>query len=495
MIEQFDVFISHNSQDKPAVRELVEALKVRDLRPWLDEEQLRPGQPWQEALETIIQTTKAAAVLVGKDGLGPWENIEMRACLSQFVKRKLPVIPVLLPDAPSQPDLPLFLQELTWVDLRGGLTEENINLMHWGITGINPAEPLKPIPAPRLFNVPIPRNPFFTGRTDILAKLHEALQTENEIAITPSTKATALSGLGGVGKTQTVAEYAYRYYTDYSAVLWVLADGKDLLRSSFAQLSVLLGFKAEKQDDQILAVQSWLRNNDGWLLIFDNAETLELLTTAKELLPTHAQGHVLFTTRAQATGGLASLTVDCFDDDTGTVFLLRRSKLVAMDLATLEHVRPRVSDKDWQTATELVHELGGLALAIDQAGAYIEQTECGLEVYLSRYRTNAAVMLQDRGGYVHSTDHPLAVYKTFLLAAENAKSRSALAYEILLDSALLHPDGISEKLYADCNPLDLDKALAALKDYSLIQRVQEGEIKFFTVHRLVQVVIRDVCDG
>ena len=166
-----------------------------------------------------------------------------------------------------------------------------------------------------------------------------------------------------------------------------------------------------------------------------------------------------------------------------------------MDLATLEQVRPCVSDKDWRTATELVHELGGLALAIDQAGAYIEQTECGLEGYLSRYRTNAAVMLQERGGYVHSADHPLAVYKTFLLAAENAKSRSELAYEILLDSALLHPDGISEKLYADCNPLEMDKALAALKDYSLIQRVQVEERKFFTVHRLVQVVIRDVCDG
>ncbi len=103
------------------------------------------------------------------------------------------------------------------------------------------------------------------------------------------------------------------------------------MRSSFAQLSNLLGFKAEKQDDQILAVQSWLRNNNNWLLIFDNAETLELLTAAKELLPTNANGHILFTTRVQATGTLASVAVDCFDDETGSVFLLQRSKLVAMD--------------------------------------------------------------------------------------------------------------------------------------------------------------------
>ena len=366
-----------------------------------------------------------------------------------------------------------------------------------GINAISNIEPTKKssVDKNKIFNVPIPRNPFFTGRADILAKLHEVLQSQNAIAIKPSDRATALSGLGGIGKTQTVAEYAHRYQDDYSAVLWVLSDGKDLLRSSFANLSLLLGFKAEKQDDQILAVQSWLQNNDGWLLIFDNAETLELLNAAKELLPVDGKGHVLFTTRAQATGQIATVSVDCFDDETAAIFLLRRSKLVAADLATVEEIRLQVSATDWQTANELVHELGGLALAIDQAGAYIEQTECGLDGYLSRYRTNAAAMLKERGGFVHSKDHPEATYRTFLLAMENAKARSELAYEILLDSAFLHPDGISEKLYSDCEPLELDKALSTLKDYSLIQRVQEEQKKFFTVHRLVQVVIRDVCGG
>ena len=348
------------------------------------------------------------------------------------------------------------------------------------------------IPSLTIFNVPIPRNPFFTGRSDILKELHEALNNKHEIALTPTKKATALSGLGGVGKTQTVAEYAYRYQAEYSAVLWVLADDKGLLRSSFAQLSVLLGFKAEKQDDQILAVQSWLRTKNGWLLIFDNAETLELLTAAKALLPINAQGHVLFTTRAQATGDVAAVSVDCFDDDTGAVFLLRRSKLVTMDLATIKKVRQSVSDGGWQTAATIVHELGGLALAIDQAGAYIEQTDCGLNGYLTRYRKNAPAMLRERG-YVQSADHPEAVYKTFLLTLENVEKRHPLAGEILRDSALLHPDGISEKLYADYDPLELDKALAALKDYSLIQRVPEK--KLFTVHRLVQVVIQDICNG
>jgi len=132
---QFHVFLSHNSLDKPLVRELADKLIEYGVKPWLDERELVPGRPWQDALERIIATTRTAAVLFGPAGLGPWEEPEMRACLSQFVRRKLSVIPVLLPDAPEQPALPLFLQEFTWVDLRQGLTDEGIERLVWGITG------------------------------------------------------------------------------------------------------------------------------------------------------------------------------------------------------------------------------------------------------------------------------------------------------------------------------------------------------------------------
>jgi nucleotide-binding universal stress UspA family protein len=132
------VFLSHNSRDKPTVRQLAEALKARGLRVWLDEWELIPGRPWQEALEEMIKTAKCAAVLLGKDGLGPWEIPEMRGCLSEFVKRNMPVIPVLLPGASTQPDLPLFLQQFTWVDLREGLTDQGLDRLQWGITGKKP---------------------------------------------------------------------------------------------------------------------------------------------------------------------------------------------------------------------------------------------------------------------------------------------------------------------------------------------------------------------
>jgi hypothetical protein len=136
--EAFDVFLSHNSKDDDVVRELGSALRARQLRVWLDEWELVPGRPWQEAVEQAIATTRSAAVLVGVAGLGPWEVSEMRACLELCVERHMPVIPVLLPGAPVKPTLPLFLRRFTWVDLREGLSEAGLDRLQWGITGIKP---------------------------------------------------------------------------------------------------------------------------------------------------------------------------------------------------------------------------------------------------------------------------------------------------------------------------------------------------------------------
>jgi CHASE2 domain-containing sensor protein len=133
-----DVFLSHNSLDKPGVRALADALEARGLTVWLDERELAPGRPWQEGLEEVIRTVRSALVILGPSGLGPWEIAEMRACLSEGVDRDLPIVPVLLPGAPQKPDLPLFLRRYTWVDLRGGLTEAGIDRLEWGITGVKP---------------------------------------------------------------------------------------------------------------------------------------------------------------------------------------------------------------------------------------------------------------------------------------------------------------------------------------------------------------------
>jgi len=202
MNESFHVFLSHNSKDKPTVRQLAQALQARGLKVWLDEEQLVPGRPWQEALEAVIQTIRTAAVLIGKDGLGPWEIPEMRACLSEFVNRHLPVIPVLLPGTSVKPELPLFLRAFTWVDLRGGLTNDGLDRLEWGITGVKPGKvelPKKPrVNKPVISSQPEPR-----------MNLENELDAFRKIATGENTQARLIlvTSDGGMGKSYLLGLY------------------------------------------------------------------------------------------------------------------------------------------------------------------------------------------------------------------------------------------------------------------------------------------------
>lgn len=132
--KDFDVFLCHNGKNKAAIKKIGEQLKERGILPWLDEWELRPGLPWQRLLEKQIEQIKSSAVFVGRDGTGPWQDMELYAFLLQFVKRECPVIPVILPNCKNPPKLPLFLEGMTWVDFRKQKPVP-IEQLIWGITG------------------------------------------------------------------------------------------------------------------------------------------------------------------------------------------------------------------------------------------------------------------------------------------------------------------------------------------------------------------------
>jgi TIR domain len=134
---RFDVFLCHNSADKPAVKAVARALRSRGVLPWLDEWELPPGQPWQPLLEKQIGQIRSAAVFVGLAGVGPWQEQEIYGFLREFVARRSAVIPVLLDNAPSAPDLPIFLRAMTYVDFRLREPDPMVRL-EWGITGVRP---------------------------------------------------------------------------------------------------------------------------------------------------------------------------------------------------------------------------------------------------------------------------------------------------------------------------------------------------------------------
>jgi nucleotide-binding universal stress UspA family protein len=132
--DTFDVFLSYNRTDQATVEKIAKQLLKVGVRPWFDGWHLRPGLPWQDELERQIEKIKAAAVFVGKDGIGPWQDLEQDAFLREFRKRRCPVIPVVLPEGGAEPKLPIFLAGMTWVDFRTQDPNPMERLI-WGITG------------------------------------------------------------------------------------------------------------------------------------------------------------------------------------------------------------------------------------------------------------------------------------------------------------------------------------------------------------------------
>jgi DNA-binding XRE family transcriptional regulator len=151
---------------------------------------------------------------------------------------------------------------------------------------------LGPLPA---WHLPYLRNPYFTGREDVLQQLHDTLSASKATALT---QRQAISGLGGVGKTQIAVEYAYRYRDTYQGVFWVHAATRQDIIASFLGFAESFRLSELGEQDMILAaVKQWFATHDKWLLIFDNADDLTLV---EEFLPTNDRGYILLTTRDQA---------------------------------------------------------------------------------------------------------------------------------------------------------------------------------------------------
>jgi tetratricopeptide (TPR) repeat protein len=332
---------------------------------------------------------------------------------------------------------------------------------------------------PPIWNVPHLRNPNFTGRAELLDQLETDLG---------SGRPMALSGRGGIGKTQLATEYAYRHASQYEVVWWVRADEPAALAADYATLAHELARtrQPEQQDPDwnavdlrlvVTAVRRWLQQHAAWLLVFDNASEPRLLD---DYLPPTEAGHVLITSRNPAWYEVARAS---------EVDVLPRADAIALLLKLS-------GQTDEMVAGQLAEELGDLPLALVQAGAHMQAGRQPLVAYLKLFQSRSAELLE-RG--TPSNDYPSAVATTWELAFEQVEHASAPAANLLKLCAYLAPDDIPRATLsggAEQIPEPLagavkdrpafDDAVERLQQYSLLAATEES----LSVHRLVQAITR-----
>ncbi|KAG9248058.1 hypothetical protein BJ878DRAFT_532187 [Calycina marina] len=322
--------------------------------------------------------------------------------------------------------------------------------------------------------IPLGLNPRFWGRDQALKAIEEALR-----------------------KTQIALQFANKNREMYDTILWAAADTTIRMGQSFRDIAQHLGVvksEEEKQDSvaAILKAKAWLRetpksqslteSHSSWLLIFDNADDLEIL---RQAWPGDSNGAVLITTRnvdPARNPAPASFHVQPFDDDTGSEMLLN---LVGLDANVASNQ---------EKAKAITNTLGGLPLALSQIGGFISQRKLPLQDFIPIYERNAAKIDSKRTG-ITDYDHTLStVWEISLtkLSGDSLKLLNMLAF--------FEPDSISEVVFTESakvlrdrdfefltDELDLGDAEEVLLRAALINKSIEDAV--LSVHRLVQASV------
>ena len=332
--------------------------------------------------------------------------------------------------------------------------------------------PRLPGTVPRVWNLPA-RNPGFTGRDGMLATVRERLLARDTAVV------QAFEGMGGVGKTQLAAEYAYRFAGAYDLAWWINAEQPGLIGDQFAALGMALGCLQPDAGAEAAraVVLGELRERGGWLLVFDNAENPADIT---RWLP-GGGGHVLITSRERHWTQVAvPVEVD----------VLARAESIAI----FQDRTVGLSDADADT---LAAQLGDLPLAIAQAAGFMAETGTTAAQLLELLRTQAGRLLDlpDPG-----SAYPLSLAAATRLIAERLEGDDPAAAQLASLCSFLAPEPVPEDLFTSAlgalpgelaaraaDPLAWRQTLAHLARQSLARIDSRGLV----MHRLTQAILRD----
>ncbi|KAJ3456742.1 hypothetical protein MRS44_016765 [Fusarium solani] len=216
----------------------------------------------------------------------------------------------------------------------------------------------------------------FYGREDVLQELMDIFFPSKR-NVTRCPIICTLSGLEGIGKTQTAVEFSHHCVENhvFGTVLWIQADSYESLMRGFSNIASEFGLdQLQSSDDEIItAVKLWLSDLDQhrgllggmahsakWLLVFDNANDDSLFMP---FLPLNGPGCVLLTTRRSHLWfptGAEDISLKPFTIQESSDMLKKRTKM----------------DGDFRVIS---NHIGGLPLALERVADRIVRRELSVD--------------------------------------------------------------------------------------------------------------------
>ena len=336
-----------------------------------------------------------------------------------------------------------------------------------------------------LVNVPL-RNNSFVGRQALLRAVEEQLGAQDTAAVLPH----ALHGLGGVGKSQLALEYIYTHQHEYKVICWIPAEREPMILAALASLAAQLGVAPTSQESvgaptantAVPAVLEALRTGapyDDWLLVFDNAEDIEVV---RRYFPANGPGKVIVTSRNRGWERVATpLPVNVFEREESVELLQKRS--------------PDLSTED---AERLAAALGDLPLAVEQAGAWLAVTGMLVDEYLGLLEQRSPDILELDTGH---PDYPVNVAAAWDISLERIEEKNPGARQLLDICASMAPEPIPRSMLRgsrgvnitpEVDPLlresiKLNRAIRDLSQFSLVKVDPRSDT--LQMHRLLQTVL------
>ncbi|MFE5797388.1 hypothetical protein ACFQ8C_33075 [Streptomyces sp. NPDC056503] len=338
---------------------------------------------------------------------------------------------------------------------------------------------------PRFSGVPA-RVAQFLGREEELHRLKAAVYEDRAAVVTQ-----VVHGLGGVGKTATATEFCHRYRSDFAVVRWIPAHSREVAVENLLSYASLLGIPTvgvAPADVVQLAYQILAEHPGQVLLVFDNVDQPGWL---EPLLPTESGISVIVTSRYQGwdAEGLRTIALDTFSLDESVDLLLAVA-----------------GNNDRDGAVELAGHLGGLALALRQAGAYCRRQRMGFGAYGEALQENAAELYARNPARIQrglGLDADFTIRAVLETSLAQAGREGPLATVLLHVSAHLPATGISTELFLAPNAVNEEllrfgdelavrESLAALERLWLLEPTETSDegVTTFNVHRVIQHLCR-----